>query len=117
MNYTKTQQILSSFLLFIFFFGQITGLSLLSLFSSAYATNKDFSNVVSIIVNSEVYNELDDEIERYAYDIQNTLENTRAVILPVKKDTNSFEIASMNESLFNEGYNSLSSVNFESRLI
>jgi hypothetical protein len=37
--------------------------------------------------------------------------------LPVKKDTTAFAIASMNESLFYEGYKSLEEVAFESRLI
>jgi hypothetical protein len=92
-------------------------LSLFSIFSNAYATNKAFSSIVSIIVNENVYDKLESKIERYAQDIQNTLENTRAVILPVKQNTTSFEIASMNEGLFNEGYKSLDSVEFESRLI
>ncbi len=117
MNYSSFQKIVSSLLLFIFFFGQITGLSIFSIFSSTYAQNKDFSSLVSIIVSEDFYDKLDDKIERYALDIQNTLENTRAIIIPVKKDTNPFQIASINESLFNEGYNSLEEVNFESRLV
>jgi hypothetical protein len=87
------------------------------LFSSAYAENKDFSELVSVIVSEEVYDELDSEIERYAQDIGNSMENTRVVILPVKKNTTAFQITSMNESLFNEGYKSLDDVKFESRLV
>jgi len=45
---------------------------------------------------------LNTEIERYAEDIQKTLENTKVVILPVKEKTSSFQIASLNESLFYE---------------
>ncbi len=117
MNYSTLQKIISYILLFAFFFGQITGLSIFSFFNQAYATNKDFSNLVSIIVSEEIYEELDDEIERYAKDIQNTLEKTIAVILPIKQETNSFQIASLNESLYNQWYKSLQEVDFESRLI
>jgi hypothetical protein len=117
MNYSKLQKIVSGFLLFMFFFGQITGLSIFSLFSSAYAENRAFSDIVSVIVSKKAYDELKSKIERYAEDISSTLENTRVVVLPVKKDTTAFQIASMNESLFNEGYKSLDTVEFESRLV
>jgi len=118
MNYSKIQKIISSFLLFIFFFGQIFWLSFFSLFSnSVFADNTDFHDLVSIIVTEDIYDELDSEIDRYAEDIQNYLDNTKVVILPIKNDTTSFSIASMNESLFYEGYKWLKEVDFESRLI
>jgi hypothetical protein len=65
MNYSKLQKIVSGFLLFSFFFGQITGLSIFSLFSSAYAENREFSNIISIIVDEKIYNKLESKIERY----------------------------------------------------
>jgi hypothetical protein len=61
---------------------------------------------------------LKSEIDRYAEDIQGVLENTRAVILPVPENIDTFSLTTLNESLFFEGYKSLDeNVNFESRLI
>jgi len=119
MNYSKIQKTISWFLLFIFFFGQVFWLSFFSLFSSSvYAENTEFHDLVSIVVTEDVYDELDDEIERYAEDIQGYLNNTKVVILPVKNNTDAFSISSMNEKLFYEGYKWLKSwVAFESKLI
>ena len=119
MNFSKLQKIISSFLLFIFFFWQVFWLSFFSLFSNIVnAENREFNDLVSIIVTEDVYDELNNEIERYAEDIHGYLDNTRVVILPIKNDTTAFTIASMNENLFYEGYKWLKPwVNFESKLI
>ena len=117
MNYTKIQKFTSSLVLFIFFFWQIFWLSFFSLLSQVSADNKKFHELVSVIVEQSVYDKLNSKIERYAQDIQNTLENTRVIIFPIDKKTSSISIASMNESLFNEWYKSIDNVNFESKLI
>jgi len=73
---------------------------------------------VSIIVDTDTYSDIDSELERYAKDIQGVLENTKVVILPTPINTPAFNIASMNEALYYEGYKSLdSNVDFESKLI
>ncbi len=119
MNYSKIQKIISSFLLFIFFFGQIFWLSFFSLFSNfVYAENTEFHDLVSIIVKEKIYDRLENEIKRYAEDIQKYLDNTKVIILPITSGTSAFSIASMNEKLFYEGYKWLKSrVSFESKLI
>ena len=120
MKYNKIQKIISVFLLFIFFFGQITWLSFLWLLKTKEVLAKDstYHDLVSIIVDEETYDELDSEIERYAEDIQHYLNNTKVVILPIKEDTSAFSIASMNERLFFEWYKWLKKdIDFESRLV
>lgn len=85
--------------------------------SSASAGNKEFVNLVSIIVDEESYNAVKGKIVRYSRDIQNTLENTRVVVLPTPSNASVLDIASLNESLYFEWYKSLEKVNYESRLI
>lgn len=70
--------------------------------SSASAGNKEFVNLVSIIVDEESYNAVKGKIVRYSRDIQNTLENTRVVILPTPSNASVLDIASLNESLYFE---------------
>jgi hypothetical protein len=43
-------------------------------------------------------------LNRYAEDIQGVLENTRVAIFPTPDNTTPFQIASLNESLYFEGY-------------
>jgi hypothetical protein len=67
-----------------------------------FASNKEYYNLVDIIVDKNTYNKLESEIKRYASDIQSYLNNTKVVILPLKENSSSFDIASLNESLFFE---------------
>lgn len=115
MRYTKFQKFLSSFLIF----SLLSGITLRVPFFDflASAAWSEYYDLVSIIVDEETYSDIDSELKRYSKDISNSLENTKVVILPVPKDATSYDIASMNESLFFEWYKSLSDVNFESKLV
>jgi hypothetical protein len=73
------------------------------LFSNiTYAENKEYHDIVSVIVDEEIYNKLQSKIERYASDIQQYLDNTKVVILPIKKDNTAFQVSSLNENLYFE---------------
>jgi len=67
-----------------------------------YAGEKEFYNLVSIIVDEENYDELKSTLVRYSRDIQANLENTRVVILPTPVSASVLDIASLNESLYFE---------------
>jgi len=87
-------------------------------FSQAEAKNKDFYNLVSIIVKQDTYDKLSTSLNTYSKDLQANLENTKVIILPVPNDSSTFSISSLNESLFLEWYAGLDkSVSFESRLV
>jgi len=85
--------------------------------SRAFALEKEFINLVSIVVDEDTYDEVQSKLVRYSRDVQSVIENTRVVILPTPEDASVIDIASLNESLYLEGYNSLKDVDYESRLI
>ena len=68
--------------------------------SKVFAEKTEFYNLVSIIVEEEIYKDIDDKLERYAKDIQVVLENTRVGILPTPMERKAFNIASLNETLY-----------------
>lgn len=110
------KKFLASFVMFLLLFN-IT-FRVPSLDFSAFAGNSDFYNLVSVIVDEDTYGKINGELNRYAKDIQGVLENTRVVILPVPKSTTAFQIASLNESLYFDGYKGIKpGVDFESKLI
>lgn len=117
MNYTKFQKIISSIVLFWFFFTFIFRFPSINIFSNVFADNKKFFNIVSIIVDENIYNDIQGEVKRYATDIQNNLENTKVIILPTPKNVSAFDIASLNENLYFEWYNWLNKADFTSKLI
>jgi hypothetical protein len=100
MNYTKLQKIISIIVLFSFFFTSVFSFPNFRLFSKTSAASGDFYNLVSILVNEDIYDDIKLEVSRYAEDIQANLENTRAVILPIPSNASPFSIASLNESLY-----------------
>jgi hypothetical protein len=55
-----------------------------------------------VIVDEKTYDKLQSKIERYASDIQQYLDNTKVVILPIKKDNTAFQVSSLNENLYFE---------------
>jgi len=73
--------------------------------------------LVSILVDEKTYSKISSEIKIYSKNISNALENTKVVVLPFPEDASTYDIASINESLYYEGYNSLNDVDFESRLV
>jgi len=113
------QKIISWVLLFTLFFGMTVRFPLEYLFFARwYADAKEFHNIVSLIVDEDIYDDLSSRLIRYSRDVQAVLENTRVVILPTPSDASVLDIASLNESLYYEGYKSVQgSVDFESRLI
>jgi hypothetical protein len=115
MHYSKLQKFISSLLIFSLLFGITFRFPLPSFLVSA-ASNEVF-DLVSIIVPENTYSELKNEIDRYGKDISSVLENTKTVILPIPAGTTAFQIASMNEALYYEGYKVFQNVNFESRLV
>ncbi len=118
MKYKNWQKILSSITLFFLFFSITFRLPFFSIFSSSvFAEKTDFYNLVSIIVNEDIYDQVKNKVERYANDIQWALENTRAVILPVPSNASAFELASINEGLYFDWFKSLEDVSFQSKLI
>jgi len=117
--WVKTLQKITSFFLIFFLLFSFTIRIPLEIFFwyNAYAWDKDFYNLVSIIVDEDTYDEVRTKLVRYSRDIQGVLENTRVVILPTPSDASALDIASLNESLFFEWYKAHKDVDFESRLI
>jgi hypothetical protein len=70
--------------------------------SRVFAEKSEFYNLVSIIVEENIYNNIKEKLNRYALDIQGVMENTRVVILPTPNTADVFNIASLNESLYFE---------------
>lgn len=115
----KIKKIISGFLIFFLLFSITFQIPILQYFSAeTYADEKDFYNLVSIIVDEDSYDAVKGKITRYSRDIQAKLENTQVVILPTPSTASALDIASLNESLYLEGYKSVKEgVDFESRLI
>jgi hypothetical protein len=53
-------------------------------------------------VQEDIYPDIKNQVNTYAKNIQNTLENTKAIIIPTQKDEAPFNIASLNEKLYFE---------------
>jgi hypothetical protein len=66
------------------------------------AENKDFYNLVSVIVNEDIYSGVESKLKRYAKDIESVLDNTKVVLIPTPQDASAFQIASLIESLYYE---------------
>lgn len=115
MNYSKLQKFLSSLIIFTLLFSTTFRIPFLQF--SAFASSRDFFNIVALVVEEEIYSDVKDEVVRYSKDIQEVLENTRVVILPTSNKTEAFNISSMLESLYFDWYKGLDNVNFESQLI
>lgn len=114
MNYSKNQKILS-FLTVIALLCTFTFRVPISqyVFYSAYADQLKYENLVSVLVNEDIYSWTKAKVKRYAKDIQDELWNTKVVIIPVPSDAVPFEIASLNEKLYFEWYDNL----FQSKLV
>ena len=121
MNYSRIQKSLSSLLIFSILISftiriPFNGFDDFNDYK-VFADEHEFHNIVSVIVEEWIYADIKDEINRYAKDIQWVLENTKVVILPTPKITSSFNIASLNESLYFEWYKWVDNVEFDSKLI
>jgi len=103
-TYTKFQKFISYLLIFALFFTQTVSLNFLWFITQIFAVDNTRINLVSILVEDSKYNELKSSIQNYAKNIQNTLENTRVVIIPTPSLANPYTIASINEKMFFEWY-------------
>lgn len=103
MNYNKLQKIISGFLIFFILTSFTIRVPFFTIFW--WMVSADFDNrynLVSIIVEKDLFDSLESEIERYAKDIQWVLENTKTIIIPTDSKTNPYNIASLNEKLYFE---------------
>ena len=115
MHYSKIQKFTSFFLIFFICTSMIIRIPFSGF--GVFAADEGFYDLVSIVVEEEIYDDIRSELDRYAKDIQWVLANTKVVILPTPKNTNAFKIASLNESLFFAGYKWVDDVSFQSRLV
>lgn len=118
MQFSFFQKIISFSLIFFLLFGFTIRVPFVAFFGSqTYAESEDFYNLVSIIVDEDVYDDVRSKLIRYTQDIQWVLENTRVVILPTPSTATAFDIASLNEKLYYEWYKWVKDVDFESKLV
>lgn len=118
MQFSFFQKIISFSLIFFLLFGFTIRVPFVAFFGSqTYAESEDFYNLVSIIVDEDIYDDIRSKLVRYTQDIQWVLENTRVVILPTPSTATAFDIASLNEKLYYEWYKWVRDVDFESKLV
>ena len=118
MQFSYIQRITSFFLIFFLLFSFTIRIPFLTFFwTQTFADEEKFYNIVSVIVDENIYGDIKSKLVRYSQDIQWVLENTRVVILPTPSTATAFDIASLNEKLYFEGYKWVKNVNFESKLI
>lgn len=101
--YNFKQKFTSIFLLVFFIFSFVVDIPFRQFISTAYALENDFSKIVSILVEEEIYDDVEDVLERYWEDIQQVLPDTKVLITPISDDKSVFDIASFNERLYFEG--------------
>ncbi len=86
-------------------------------FSSLYAEDEPYHDLVALIVEEDIYPDLKTEIVRYSRDIQSYRENTKVAIFPTPKTASVYDIASLSEALYFQWYKVHEDVSFESRLV
>lgn len=101
--YNFKQKFTSLFLLVFFIFSFVVEIPFRQFISTAHALENDFSKIVSILVEEEIYDDVEDVLERYWEDIQQVLPDTKVLITPISSDKTVFDIASFNERLYFEG--------------
>ncbi len=118
-DYSYYQKIVSLTLIFFILFNLWFRIPFLQFFApKANAENKDFFNIVSIIVDDDIYSSVDSKLKRYAKDIEWVLDNTKVVLIPTPEDASAFQVASLIESLYYEWYKSVKpDIDFESKLV
>lgn len=117
-DYTYYQKIVATSLIFFILFNLGFRVPFSQFFGKAHAENKEFYNLVSVIVDDDIYDDVDWVLNRYARDIEGVLKETRVVLVPTPKDASAFQIASLIESLYYEWYKSIDEdADFESKLV
>jgi hypothetical protein len=74
-----------------------------SLTSAKALEIENHENIVSLIVEENLFKKINSDVERYALRIQSVLPRTRTVILTFSEDTHPLLIASANERLYYSG--------------
>ena len=105
MQYSKIQRFTSFFILFFFLFSTTIRFPISD--TSVFADDESYKNIVSIIVNEDIYSSIKWSLWIYSNNISQQLENTKVVILPTPATASAYEIASLNESLFFEWLESI----------
>ena len=116
-QYNKTQKVISFLLIFSIFFSFTFNVSFFGFFGTIFAQDNKNYNLVSLIVQEEIYDDIKNSIKTYAENIGKTIPNTKTIIIPTPKDTHPYNIASLNEKLYFEWYDWLMSLKWNSNLI
>lgn len=116
-NYTKIQKFLSFLLIFSILFSFSFHITFFSFLGTIFASDNKNYHVVSLFVQEEIYSWIKASVDRYARNIQWTLENTKTMIIPIPGDTHPFNITSLNEKLYFEWYEGLDGLKGNSKLI
>jgi len=101
-QYNKTQKVISFLLIFSIFFSFTFNVSFFGFFGTIFAQDNKNYNLVSLIVQEEIYDDIKNSIKTYAENIGKTIPNTKTIIIPTPKDTHPYNIASLNEKLYFE---------------
>lgn len=118
-DYNYYQKITSLVLIFFILFNLGFRVPFSQFFNlKTHADNKDFFNLVWVVVDNDLYDSVDWVLKRYAKDIESVLSETKVVLIPTPKDASAFQIASLIESLYYEWYKSVNAkADFESKLV
>jgi len=104
MQYNSFQRFTSSVLIFAILFSFTVQMPFFSILNRLFAADENYYNIVSLIVQEEIYPQIEASVNQYAKNIQKALENTKTVIIPVPGETHPYNIASINEKLYFDGY-------------
>lgn len=96
------QKIIAWFLIGLLSFEVIFRVPLLLPDASALEA-ADHEDIVSLLVEEDIFRKMSSDIDTYARRIQTKLPHTRTVILTYAKDTHPYLIASANERLYFSG--------------
>lgn len=116
-NYSKIQKFISFLLIFSILFSFTINIKFFWFVGTIFAADTKNYNLVSIFVQEDIYGDIDNEVEQYARNIQNTLENTKTIIIPTDSEEHPFNIASVNEKLYFEWQEGLLGSKGNSKLV
>jgi hypothetical protein len=84
-DYNYYQKLTSASLIFFILFNLGFRIPFLDFFR-ANAENKEYVNLVAVVVQEDIYNSVDSVLKRYAKDIESVLSETKVVLVPTPKD-------------------------------
>jgi hypothetical protein len=94
------KKILTSFILFTFFLTQSVSVNFLAV---TQAFDGEYEPLISIIIDEDTYDALENEVDTYAKNITSAFPQSRSIIYKVASNVLPYKIASLNEKLYNEG--------------